>query len=75
MLRLGESILKCCECRKTASYEEVEIVERDGKRFWVCPSCDMENPVVDKSFPRTGNNLDKFPEFVSSTMEKKGKFG
>ncbi len=51
-MRLGESILKCFECGHKSTAEEVEIVERDGKRFWVCPNCDKENPLVDKVRPK-----------------------
>ena len=42
-MRLGESILRCCDCSKSCSCEEVETVRRDGKLFWVCPSCKFEN--------------------------------
>jgi uncharacterized C2H2 Zn-finger protein len=49
-MRLGENILKCYECRKTCQSEEVEIVERDGKKLWVCPHCDFETPIVDKTY-------------------------
>jgi len=42
--------LKCYECRKTSSYEEVEIVERDDKRFWVCPHCDFETEIVERIY-------------------------
>jgi len=47
-MRLGESILKCYECRKTSSYEEMEIVNRGGKKFWGCPHCEFETPIVEK---------------------------
>jgi hypothetical protein len=50
-MKLMESILKCYECWKTSSYEEVKIITHDGKKFWVCPNCDMEMPVVDKDVP------------------------
>ncbi len=50
-MRLGESILKCYECHKTSSYEEAEIIMRGGKKFWVCPYCDMETPIVDRVKP------------------------
>jgi hypothetical protein len=40
-MTLGESP-KSYECRKTSSYEEVEIVNRGGKTFWVCPHSDFE---------------------------------
>lgn len=49
-MRLGESILKCYECRKTSTSEEVEIVERDGKKYWVCPHCDFETPITNREF-------------------------
>jgi len=55
-----ESILKCYECRKTATTEEVEIVTRDGKKYWVCPNCDFETPIADKvaaTVQRKGNKL------------------
>jgi Zn finger protein HypA/HybF involved in hydrogenase expression len=47
-LDLVESILKCYECQKTSSYEEVQIVNRGGKKFWVCPHCHFETPIVEK---------------------------
>lgn len=46
-MRLAEGILKCYECREISDYEEVEIVERDEKRYGVCPHCDMETSIVD----------------------------
>ena len=46
-----KSSLKCYECRETSSYEEVEIVTRDGKKYWVCPYCDFETPIVNKVSP------------------------
>jgi len=50
-----ESILKCYECRETSSYEEVEIVTCDGKKYWICPNCDFETMIVDKVFPLREN--------------------
>jgi hypothetical protein len=43
-----ESILKCYECQKTSTYEEVTIVNRGGKKFWVCPHCHFETPLVER---------------------------
>jgi hypothetical protein len=48
-MKIVESILKCYECRKTSSYEAVEIVNRGGKKFWVCPHCDSETPIVEEA--------------------------
>jgi hypothetical protein len=52
-MKLGESVLKCYEWRKTAISEEVEVVTRGGKEYWVCPKCFLRklksnkcNPVV-----------------------------
>ncbi|MGE5637873.1 MAG: hypothetical protein ACM3WQ_04115 [Chloroflexota bacterium] len=47
-LSLMENILKCYECQKTSSYEEVRIVNRGGKKFWVCAHCGFETPFVEK---------------------------
>jgi len=55
-MRLGESILKCYECQKTSTYEEVKIVNRGGKKFWVCPHCDFETPIVEKKVPHEKRN-------------------
>ena len=49
-MTLMESILKYYECRKTSSYEEVEIVTRDGKKHWVYQHCDVETQIVDRVF-------------------------
>jgi protein-arginine kinase activator protein McsA len=46
-----ESILRCYECQKTSSYEEVKIVNRGGKKFWVCPHCAFETPFFEKKAP------------------------
>ena len=46
-MKIGECVLNCYECRKTLDYEEVEIIERYGKRFWVCPKCEFETPIVE----------------------------
>lgn len=46
-----ESILKCYECQKTTSYEEVKIVNRGGKKFWVCRHCNFETPFDEKKTP------------------------
>jgi protein-arginine kinase activator protein McsA len=43
-----ESILKCYECQKTTSYDEVKIVNRGGKKFWVCRHCGFETPFDEK---------------------------
>jgi hypothetical protein len=43
-------ILKCYECRKTSTSEEVEIMERDGKNYWVYPHWDFEILIVDEEF-------------------------
>ena len=51
-MRLGESILKCYECRETSDYEEVEIVQHDGKKYWICSHCDMETEIVDEVMPK-----------------------
>jgi hypothetical protein len=50
-MNLDERILKCYECQKSTSYEEVEIVNRGGKKFWVCPDCNFETPIVEKKAP------------------------
>jgi protein-arginine kinase activator protein McsA len=50
-MRLVENILRCYECQKTSSYEEVEIVNRGGKKFWVCPHCAFETPFDEKKAP------------------------
>jgi protein-arginine kinase activator protein McsA len=47
-MRPVESILRCYECQKTSSYEEVKIVNRGGKKFWVCPHCAFETPFFEK---------------------------
>jgi len=46
-----ENILRCYECQKTSSHEEVEIVNRGGKKFWVCPHCAFETPFIEKKVP------------------------
>jgi len=51
-MRLGESILKCYECRETCSYEEVETVTRNGKKYWICPHCDFETIMPQEVFPK-----------------------
>jgi protein-arginine kinase activator protein McsA len=48
--------LKCYECQKTSTYEEVKIVNRGGKKFWVCPHCDFETPIVEKKVPHEKRN-------------------
>ena len=53
-MKVDECILKCYECQKTSDYEEAEIVNRGGKKFWICPHCDMEIPIVDRVFPPEG---------------------
>ena len=50
-MRLAENPLKCYECQKTTTYEEVQIVNRGGKKFWVCPHCDFETPIVETKAP------------------------
>jgi len=50
-MKLGECILKCYECQKTSDYEEVKIVNRGGKKFWVCPHCDFETPIFERKTP------------------------
>jgi DNA-directed RNA polymerase subunit RPC12/RpoP len=47
-MRLVENILRCYECRKEFSSEEVETVTRDGKRYAVCPNCEFETPILEK---------------------------
>jgi len=47
-LGLNENILRCYECQKACSFEEVRIVNRGGKKFWVCPHCDFETPMDEK---------------------------
>jgi hypothetical protein len=37
--------------QKTVSYEEVKIVNRGGKKFWVCPHCAFETPFIEKKAP------------------------
>jgi uncharacterized C2H2 Zn-finger protein len=54
-MRLGERTLKCYECGKTSNYEEMEIVTRDGKKYWVCPNCDFETVIVEGDFGPRGN--------------------
>jgi len=56
-MKLVDNELRCYECRKFCGTEEVEIVDRDGKKFWICPKCEMENPVVDKDFPKLDSEL------------------
>jgi uncharacterized C2H2 Zn-finger protein len=46
-----QSILKCYECQKITTYEAVKIVNRGGKKFWVCPHCNFETPFVEKKVP------------------------
>lgn len=53
-MRLVDNELRCYECRKVSLTEEVEIIERDGKKYWICPHCDMETPIVDRVFPPEG---------------------
>jgi uncharacterized C2H2 Zn-finger protein len=48
-----ESILKCYECQKVTTYEAVKIVNRGGKKHWVCPHCNFETPFVEKKAPHT----------------------
>ena len=47
----SEITLKCYRCGRASSYEEVETATRDGRRYWVCPHCDFETPIVDGVFP------------------------
>ncbi|MGD9131988.1 MAG: hypothetical protein PVH73_10520 [Candidatus Bathyarchaeota archaeon] len=56
-----EDILRCYECQKTSSYEEVEIVNRGGKKFWVCPQCAFETPFDEKK-TRSERRLKRAPE-------------
>jgi len=60
-LKLGKITLKCYECQKTSDYEEVKIVNRGGKKFWVCPQCDFETPFVEKK-GRSERRLKRAPE-------------
>ncbi len=46
-----ESILKCYECQKSTSFKEVKIVNRGGKKFWVCRHCSFETPFDEKRTP------------------------
>jgi len=50
MRRLG-SDLKCYECQKNTAYEEAKIVNRGGKKFWVCRHCGFETPFDEKKDP------------------------
>jgi hypothetical protein len=53
-MRLIESLLKCYECRKTSTSEEVEVVTHGGKAYWICPHCDFETIIVYKVSPCYG---------------------
>lgn len=65
-MRFMQSILKWNECGKSSSYEEVEIVTRNGKKYWVCPNCDFETPIVDEVFsPRKRKALDYYSSLCS----------
>jgi protein-arginine kinase activator protein McsA len=59
-MRLKETILKCYECQKTTTYEVVKIVNRGGKKYWVCPHCDFETPFVEKK-SRSERRLKRAP--------------
>jgi len=56
-----ENTLRCYECQKTSSYEAVEIVNRGGKKFWVCPHCAFETPFDEKK-TRSERRLKRAPE-------------
>jgi len=60
-MRPVENILRCYECQKTSNYEEVKIVNRGGKKFWVCPHCAFETPFVEKK-SRSERRLKRDPE-------------
>ena len=47
-----ENYLRCYEYRKVSGCEEVEIAEREGKKYLGCLKCFMETPIVDKNFPK-----------------------
>jgi len=50
-MKIGERTVRCYECQKTSDYEEVKVVNRGGKKFWVCPHCGFETPIVEKKTP------------------------
>jgi len=50
-MRLLGSDLKCYECQKTTAYKEAKIVNRGGKKFWVCRHCSFETPFDEKKDP------------------------
>ena len=50
-MRLLGPDLKCYECQKTTTYEVAKIVNRGGKKFWVCSHCSFETPFDEKKDP------------------------
>jgi DNA-directed RNA polymerase subunit RPC12/RpoP len=46
-MRLLGPDLKCIECRKKSNYDELEVVTKENKKYWICPHCNFENLFVD----------------------------